>query len=109
MRLDELYLVVDAEVARAWAGRKPVGLGLPERGVILRGAAAVDGVGADVHAFRLPWVFEHLGPVRASTALGRIGRVEPFDAPWLWTPRQPLARRAARHRPEPRRHGGSAG
>ncbi|MEJ2504025.1 MAG: hypothetical protein P8177_12075, partial [Gemmatimonadota bacterium] len=84
VRLGETYGVGVVGPLDLWAGRRPLKLGYGASGVILTGDLPLDGVGLAVHPFRLPWFFEHLGPVTVSTFLGRLGPVSPYDDPWLW-------------------------
>lgn len=85
--IEEGYAVGVLGPLGAWVGRRAVGLGYGRGSLLLSGRVPADGVGIETAAFRLPWLFRHLGPFRFSTGIQRLDSVAPFDDPWLWTTR----------------------
>ncbi len=83
--LVEGYVGASRGVARVWAGRRQLRFGYGQGSLIIGGRVPLDGAGLEAGAFRLPWVFRHLGAVHAETGLFQLHEVAPYPHPWLWT------------------------
>lgn len=89
LRADELYGTARLGPVDFWAGRRAPGYGAGVGGsLILSGAVPLDGGGLRMNQGRtLPWIFQHLGPVRFQTEVARMNDQGSVERPWFWASR----------------------
>lgn len=92
-RVTELYGAASLRSLELWVGRRAPAFGAGMSGtIVLDGLVPLDGGGAGLAApVRLPWILEHLGPIRFETHLARLAASGEIGSPWFWAARGSLA------------------
>lgn len=95
--LREGHLVAGLGPVTFWAGRRAFRFGATDRGGLVYAEGPpgdpvfLDGGGISTESFRLPWIFRHLGPVRAEYSVTVVDANGAYEHPWMVSARGRLA------------------